>query len=278
MKGIIKKYHNIAYELSGLFSAQDDVLSVLVLGSLAQGTADKYSDIDLLVILKNSIPKPNQRKKYFYNCKNVKVIEVEKQNINWNNQWSPINDKIKYKDIEIDIGYNIKSWIDKIVDKVCKSGNVVIPESTFRPYTFIGLLKSSIILYDRNNYIKKVIKETNFFPEKLKKNILINNVPIFKESLEELTNYSKRKNIGNLAFLFHLNRALEAFSNVLFAINEEYDNASKRAENELIKLKKLPKHFEDRINKITKGPFDYEGKKQVVNTLKDMFQEIEKYL
>lgn len=278
MDKIAKKYYDTARELSGVFAGQSDVLSVLILGSLAQGTIDKYSDIDLLVILKDSIPSSHQRGKHFYNHKGIEVIKIEKGNTDWNNQWSPVNDKIKYKNIEIDIAYNVKDWVDKVVEKVCKSSNVTIPEFTFRPYTFIGLLKSSIVLYDKGGYIKQIIKRAKVFPKKLKENILKDNISIFKESLGDLTDYSKRENIGNMAFLFHLNMVLDAFLNILFAINEEYDNASKRPENELSKLKKLPKNFKGRINKITEGPFDYKGKKRVVNGLSSMFREIERYL
>jgi hypothetical protein len=55
------------------------------------------------------------------------------------------------------------------------------------------------------------------------------------------------RNIGPSAFLFHLGRVCDAMVSVLYALNEQYDSATKRPEQALGKLAVLPERFVGRF-------------------------------
>ena len=84
-----------------------------------------------------------------------------------------------------------------------------------------------------------------------------------------------RRNIGNTAFHFHLQRIIDSLGIILFAINERYDPATKRAENAYKELKILPSNFITRYKTILETPLTSDGRDIVVKELQTIIDEIE---
>ncbi len=93
------------------------------------------------------------------------------------------------------------------------------------------------------------------------------------DSLTELQDYARR-NIGPSAFLFHLGRVSDAIETILYAVNEHYDPATKRSEQELAKLTVIPGEFVERFVRILEGPFDHKGRQRVVDELTGLVGEV----
>ncbi len=221
--------------------------AILLYGSYAQNAQDEHSDFDLLVLLKE-IPIPTYRQEVYEKIPKAKIIEIAPKSIQkdkgWDNSWSPINDKLLVQDKRVEIGYNTTRWVGLIVDNLIVKHKTSCNEFPFRPYTFLGLIEASQILYDRNHFIQKIRSKIRPIPELLKKAIFQEFYPVLLEAHEELKDYTAR-NIGILAYQFHLFRAMDALLQVLFVLNDVYDPALKRIEPFLFNLKLLPPNFKE---------------------------------
>ncbi|MGD9592057.1 MAG: hypothetical protein AB7V32_06020, partial [Candidatus Berkiella sp.] len=162
--------------------------------------------------------------------------------------------------------YNSSTWVKEIVKKVMDA-NTTLPNFQFRPYTFLGLLENSLCLFEKDNFITQLRKEIRPFPFKLKEKFFNENLSIFNESLAELEDFSQR-DIGLLAFQFMLFRGLDAAIQILFAINEAYYPASKREEQYLMNLPKLPQGLHALIYELL--PEFYNKKKDILLRLKEV--------
>ncbi|MGE3318781.1 MAG: GNAT family N-acetyltransferase [Candidatus Berkiella sp.] len=243
-----------------------DIVAVLCYGSYAEGTFDEKSDIDLLVICEDLIPYPELRQKV-YEQHQIKDLNLEKSHENWETTWTPINDEFLFNDKKIEIGYNMATWVEEVVNKVTLEGKTTLDDFQFRPYTLLALLEQSQCLYEKNNWLTTTKKQLRPFSQRLKKAIIQDNLTIFNESLNELENFNQR-NIGILAFQFMLFRALDAATQILFAMNEVYYPASKREETHLLRLAKLPKGLHELIYDYL--PTFYQRKQEILVSLKEI--------
>ena len=67
--------------------------------------------------------------------------------------------------------------------------------------------------------------------------------------------------MGPHVFLFFLTRAVDALISILYALNEVFDPADRRAERTVWpQLKNVPSDFVARLNYISEGPFDTSGR------------------
>ena len=140
------------------------------------------------------------------------------------------------------------------------------------PIPFFGLLEYSQCLYDKNLFVQTIKSKIRPFPIELKKKIVQTQLPMLRDCYEDLLDNIER-NIGLLAYQFHVFMALDAMIQLLWVINDVYDPASKRCEVFLFKLKKLPKNFIKFIN--SSLPKSYEHKKEFINSFYKIKQYIE---
>lgn len=250
-----------------------EIQSILCYGSYAQMLQDDKSDIDLLVLMKHSVPSSIIRKSCYSKFHNIKIVSLDEELASrWDVSWTPVNDRFMLMNQPIDIGFNTISWVKTVIEKLIVENKITFAEFQFRPYTFLGMLESSKILYDSNDFVKKCLSQIRPMPPALKDKIIHSFLPTVKESYEELIDYSDR-DIGILAYQFHLFRGLDAAIGILFAINEVYDPASKRIESILFNLKKQPPNLSEFINKTL--PRFYENKKAVIQFFESYIKFIE---
>src|SRR3990167_3110501 len=251
------------------------IQGIVCYGSYALALNDEKSDIDLLILMKEEIPNQQIRRQCYQQFPALTVISYAEETMNagnWDNSWSPVNDKLILHHQPLDIGYNTTTWVDKVINNLIIKQQTSFPEFPFRPYSFLGLLESAKIFYDKDDFIQNHLKKIRPMPLTLKEKIIREFLPILIESHQELLDYSER-NIGILAFQFHLGRGLDALEQVLFAINNVYHPASKYIEYFLLRLKYQPPGLADFIHSTL--PKFYENKKAVVDFFKTALDFIE---
>ena len=138
----------------------------------------------------------------------------------------------------------------------------------------LGLLENGIILYDPDLFLRNLIDCLYPYPAQLKERLVSDSLHALKDCLAELKDGLKR-GFGLTFFHFFFHRMRDALYTLLFAVNEKYDPATKRAEAEYKKLNILPPNFLDRYTVLLEGPFDKNGRQRAIRELQTLIAEIE---
>lgn len=261
-----------ARAIEGL-SKLSGVRGILCYGSYAAGTFDDRSDIDLYVFCEGHVPAEDARRKRIERIEGAEGIRLAHAASGWPDQWCPAGERFQIDGVQIDVTYNTLEWITTVVTRVTGEGLVSIPELRFRAHTMLGLLENSLILYDPDSVLTKLRSLLHPYPVKLKQRLRTESLSVAEESLQELRDYVER-DIGNSAFHFHLGRVLDAMGTLLFAINERYDPATKRAEEAYRQLAILPEGFATRYDRILETPLTQAGRRQVLAELQALIDDL----
>ena len=248
----------IVTTLTAAMTGIPQIAGILCFGSYALGTQDEQSDIDLMVVCHPKIVKLSIRQEFWAGFEGVQTSVNNPDKGGWDDSWCPQEDQVRLNGLQVEIMYNTLSWLESVVHKVCQ-GATSIPEIQFRPYTVLGLLQHSIVLYDPGQHLELIRNQMLPFPESLKNTLIAENLAVLHESLAELQNYNQR-GIGNRAFHFHFGRILDALELLLFAVNETYPLAAKRVEQALERLPRLPNQFMQRYSRILETPLTANGR------------------
>lgn len=268
----------IAKKTTSRLSTMESINSIILFGSVYQGICDDESDVDLYVFCRPSLPSTKDRLLALGGLVSSRDrIESSPNKDCWDTSGNSYKEKYNIGGTQVDALYSSTQWVDKIIDGVRNKGNTSLPEMKFRPYTFLGLLDNCKVIFARDSFITDSIKSIYPYPESLQTNIVESFYPTFKGSLEELVDHAQR-NIGNIAFLFHLNWFMDALGSILFAINRKYPPATKRCEDELHKLQLKPNNLVERIEMILKGPFSRNNRIKLSSELKMLFEEFDKII
>jgi predicted nucleotidyltransferase len=249
-----------------------NVIGVLCFGSYAVGAQDNHSDIDLYVVCTPALLSAIERQTLLACIPNAVDVQLGHETPGWDNSWSLLSDTLSVAGQRFELSYNTAMWLEAVVDKVMSDGATSLPEMPFRPYTVAGMLANAVMLYDSKGTLAGLIERLYPYPALLKENLLREFWPILHAELADLRDCAMR-DIGNTAFLFHLWRACDALIQILFALNEHYDPASKRSEGELARLTCLPKRFLVRYAQMLEGPFTSAGRRTIAGELATLVQE-----
>lgn len=266
--------HNKTAPIVESLARLDGVQAILCFGSYAMGTFDEYSDLDLFVFCEPDIVCASERRRVLESVQGVTHFEESDTAMGWDNQWSPQGDSFRVAGTGLEISYNTIDWIRTVVRRVTQEGATSIPEQKFRPYTMLGLLEHGIILYDPYSFLKHLNDCLYPYPVQLKGMLISDNLCTLKDCIAELKDGVKR-GFGLTFFHFFFHRMCDALYTLLFAVNEKYDPAVKRAEVEYEKLRILPPNFLERYAKLLEGPFDKNGRQRTIRELETLVTEIE---
>lgn len=261
----------------GALSALEAVRAVLCFGSYAIGAFDEHSDIDLYALCHPAIIGSQVRREAFQRIPGATELEIGYGKPEWDNQWCPAMDRFRLHGVLMDIGWNTVDWARTVVRKVTEQGCMSLPELRFRPYTMLGLLENSVVLYDPDSVLLEMRLRLRPYPPKLKQALLSQSLPILQGSPEELKNYARRS-VGNTAFHFHLQRAIDALGTALLALNERYDPATKHVERVYGTLRMAPADFLERYNRMLKTPLTQSGRGELVQELEALARELEELI
>ena len=171
---------------AGLVSALSSlaqVRAVLCFGSYAMGASDASSDIDLYVVCHPQIAAPPERQAAFLRAGEVVDLLLDHDQPGWENQWCPRNDRLSLGGMQFDIIYNTLDWVRSVVHQVKTTGAASIPQLRFRPYTFLGLLENSVILYDADGELRQIVNALYPYPPALRKTMTF--IPV--DRVEQVT-------------------------------------------------------------------------------------------
>lgn len=260
----------IAQQVASLFAIHPAVSSILVIGSVASGQVDERSDVDLLMLCRSEVLPGSER-----------AHLLTQVGANWRFQERQANPLFGEADVDglvdgvlVTVHYQTVAWIETVLCHVLEQGAITTEQMPFRPYTLPALLQRSWLLFDQDGLVQSWREQIRVFPAVLKTNLLHAFIPRLEEQREELVATAER-DIGPRAFLFHLNGAVDALLQILFALNEVYDPADRRIEGVVLPtLPTLPQQFLPRLTQVLQGPFDVEGARYRARLFAELAQEV----
>ncbi|MCX6046421.1 MAG: hypothetical protein NT075_15045 [Chloroflexi bacterium] len=272
MLSTVEKVRQLTAPVIAVLAQSPSVVGLLCFGSYALEVYDAHSDIDLYVLCAPEIIPEARRETIFAGLPGSTELQVHQTHAGWVSQWSPQADRLVLNQMPIELSYNTQSWVTNVVRQVTKEGALSLPEFTFRPYTLLGLLATAIVLYDPLHVIAQLKATLAPYPPKLQAALIREKLPILHEWMADLQDCAQRE-LGVTSFLFYLWHICDALHALLFAINETYDPAAKRAEHELAKLPLAPRHFMARYTKLLEGPFTPTGQRHAASDLASLVTE-----
>jgi len=263
----------LALPVVNVLADEGSVAGVLCIGSRALGLSDADSDVDLLVVGDLELA-AGDRKALWQSMPDISHFETNAATPGWENGWDWYQDRFRHNGILFDLVYLEKEWLVSAVQQVLKNPDVSISEMPFRPYTLLGLLDHSVILYDPHSVMAEIKSHLRPYPQHLRKKLLAESRAVMAEAVDELQD-NVRREIGTTAFLFHLSRLNDAVATFLFALNETYNPCTRRVEAALKNLPILPADFLPRYTRLLQGPFDPAGKTWAVEEYRQLIQELQ---
>jgi len=259
----------IARKVARLLAAHSAVSGVLVIGSVATGLVDERSDVDLLVLCRSGLPPGAER-----------APLLAQVGTGWRFQELQANPLFGEADVDglvdgvlVTVHYQTIPWIETVLAQVLEQGALTTAQMPFRPYTLPALLQRGWVLSDPDGRVGRWRERLRPFPAVLKTNLLHTFIPQLEEQRDELTAAAER-DLGPRAFLFHLNWAVDALIQILYAVNEVYDPADRRTQRGVLPtLPGLPDWFLPQLTQVLQGPFDMEGARYRARLFDDLAQE-----
>lgn len=224
------------------FSKFPQVEAIAIAGSIASGTDDINSDIDLDIYTNGEVP-PLQRKKIAEKYSNSMEID--------NQFWGPGDEWIiKNSSTEVDIVYFDVNWIYDYFKNTIDNSNAWVGYTT----CFWHNVLNAKIIFDRNNKLSSLQEKYNInYPSKLKQNIVNKNYPILRDNFSSYYHQIEKALLrDDLISVNHRVAAMFAsYFDIIFAINEMPHPGEKKLMR-IIKNKctKLPSNWDQNVNTI----------------------------
>jgi len=253
----LSKRYAIACLIAGLLIAHKSVLSVIVLGALAQGSVDKNTGIDFLIICRSAIMSMNEREQALTQIGGTWLFGCQ---LHDNRVFADTDiGELVTENVQVNIHYQTTSWVSSTLKEVFVRDAMTIKHMPDYHYTFIAFLQRGWLLYDKRNVVRKWRESVVSFHRHLKVNVLEHLIPRLRQSQSELE-VSAEHGFGPWVFLHYLDEAVDALISILFALNEVYEPEDRRvANNNLLILNKVPNAFLKRLTEVLEGPFDDKG-------------------
>jgi predicted nucleotidyltransferase len=267
---LLAQRRQVAQRVAGVLARHPSVASIIVFGSVATKTVDQHSDVDMLVLCQPELVPASERALLLGELGSGWIIDVTSGNA----LFAVGDEGGMVDDIPVSLHYQTVNWIEIVLREVLEQGAISTARLPFRPYTLPALIQRGWLLYDAQQHVAKWREQAKRYPARLKYNIVQHFAPILQEETAELVATAQR-GLGPRNFLFHLNRSVDALLSVLYALNEIYDPADRRAALTVWPfLNNAPANFVPRLTAILEGPFDPEGMKQQATRYLKLVEEV----
>ena len=273
---LLDRRREIARRIDRALGEHPNVTAVYVLGSVASGHVDERSDLDISVICRSSVLPQDIRRELLSQIGADWQIDASwSHDPIWNGNAMPTDgDKGLVDGVTVELMYQSAPTLSSVVEQVVNQGAITTEEIPFRPYTLVGMLRQAWLLRDRDGLFEGWLGQTETYPNLLKLNVLNHFAPILQENAEAVKECAERR-WGATEYIFFLSRACDAMQGILYALNELYDPADKRAERTILPtLANVPPDFLARYTYVVEGPFDQVGALQRARVFEDLTADV----
>ncbi|MBN1877237.1 MAG: DUF885 family protein [Anaerolineae bacterium] len=219
----------LAQKLAEQFSKFPNVEAIAVAGSLASGTVDSDSDIDLYVYTTRMQTSQGQVSVIPLEAREAIVAQLGATQADLNLQFWDLGDEWydASTGIEVDVIYWDTTWIAEQLDRVLVQHQASVGYTT----CFWHTIYNSHVLYDRHGWFQSLQEKSRVpFPEPLRRAIIAKNHPVLRNVIPSyLHQIEKALKRGDAVSVNHRVAALFAsYFDVLFALNRVRNPGEKR--------------------------------------------------
>ena len=232
-------------------------------GSRATGRNDEKSDYDVYVYITDSIEETVRKSILDPYCEYMEI----------GNSFWELEDDVTLKDgIDMDIIYRNMGDFAKMVSSVVTD---CVAWNGYTTCMWHNLITSRIVL-DKNGNLHTLQEKYRIpYPQKLKENIISNNLKLLKGMLPSYDiQIRKAENRGDLVSVNHrVAEFLASYFDVLFAVNEMTHPGEKRMQSICsAECRVLPARFDENLNRLFAGMF----RERISDVISDMVAELQK--
>lgn len=232
-------------------------------GSRATGRSDETSDYDVYVYITDSIPEEDRRHILEKYCGYMEI---------GNSFWELEDDVTLNDGIDMDIIYRSIRDFENTVSSVVTE---CVPWNGYTTCMWHNLITSKILI-DKNGQLTELQKKYSIpYPQKLKENIIANNLKLLSGMLPSFDmQIKKAENRGDLVSVNHrVTEFLASYFDIIFALNEMTHPGEKRMQSICSsECQILPDSFDENLNRLFTGMF----RGNVSAIIHDMVDEIRK--
>ena len=232
-------------------------------GSRATGRNDKKSDYDVYVYITNSIDENVRRNILYKYCGYMEI---------GNSFWELEDDVTLKNGIDMDIIYRNIDDFEKMVSSVVID---CVPWNGYTTCMWHNLITSQIVL-DKNGKLSGLQAKYQIkYPEKLKKNIISNNLKLLSGTLPAYDmQIKKAESRGDLVSVNHrVTEFLASYFDIIFALNEMTHPGEKRMQSICsTECRILPDRFNENLNRLFAGMF----RENISPVIDDIVVELQK--
>lgn len=248
-------------ELFREFGMLPQVEAIALGGSRSTGRNDEKSDYDVYIYITGSIAEEDRKnilKKY---CQYMEI----------GNSFWELEDDVTLKDgIDMDVIYRDIASFESMVSKVVTD---CVPQNGYTTCMWHNLITSRILL-DKSGKLKLLQEKFKIpYPEKLKENIISNNLKLLSGMLPSFdTQIQKAENRADLVSVNHrVTEFLASYFDIIFALNEMPHPGEKRMQSICAReCKLLPNNFDANLNRL----FDKMFREDISPVISDMVAEV----
>jgi predicted nucleotidyltransferase len=267
----LERLQSVAHLVGARLATHPDVAVVLVMGSVALGHVDDRSDVDLFVVCRSRIVPTADRRRLLSSIGSAWTFHDRS---NGNRLFANADVDGHVGDVLVTVHYQTVVWIRTVLHAVLDQGAITTKQLPFRPYTLPGLLLRGLVLSDSDGLVASWRDQAKPYPELLKRNIVQHYVPLLRENLEDLVNNAER-GLGPRTFIFRISRVVDALISILYALNDTYDPADRRAERVIWPtLTNVPADFIARLTDVQQGPFDDAGARHRARRISELANDV----
>ncbi len=232
-------------------------------GSRATGRNDPTSDYDVYVYITGPIDAQERQA----------ILEPYCHYMEIGNSFWELEDDVTLKDgIDMDIIYRDIQGFENTISSVVTH---CTPWNGYTTCMWHNLITSKIIVDKQGRFQALQEKYRVPYPEKLKKNIISNNLNLLSGMLPSFDKQiQKAETRGDLVSVNHrVTEFLASYFDIIFALNEMTHPGEKRMQSICQKeCNILPHRFQENLNKLFEGVF----RQNISPVIKDMVAEIQK--
>ena len=250
-------------ELFNEIGALPQVEAIALGGSRATGRNDEKSDYDVYIYITESIDENVRRGILEKYCGYMEI---------GNSFWELEDDVTLSDGIDMDIIYRDMKDFENMVSSVVTD---CVAWNGYTTCMWHNLITSKIVI-DKNGKLKELQDKFNIsYPQKLKENIISNNLKLLNGMLPSFDmQIKKAENRGDLVSVNHrVTEFLASYFDIIFALNEMTHPGEKRMQSICsAECKILPKNFDENLNRLFDGMF----REKIADVINDVVVEIKK--